>query len=83
MPLKPALLKFLNKPYEPNTLVELRFKGLDASVRTDAEGRPFHLFLGKRGPDGRIRGERYMRHLVHDATGTVIKDHWDRKGWAS
>jgi hypothetical protein len=83
MALKPALLKLLDRLYEPKTLVELRFKGLDAVVRTDGEGRPFQLFLGKRGPDGRVHGDRYWRNRMVDATGMVVKDHWDRKGKAS
>ena len=83
MPLKPGLLKKLALLYPPNSMVELRFKGLDASVRIDADGRPWQLFLGRRDKDGHIRGERYVRVYKQSPDGTVIKDHWDLKGKAS
>jgi len=82
MPLKPGLLKKLAEPYPPNELVQLRFKGLDAAVRIGPDGRAWQLFLGKLDHTGRIRGERYVRTFKMDAHGTVIKDHWDRKGRA-
>jgi hypothetical protein len=83
MSLKPDLLKILDRLYAPNAMVELRYKRLDARMATDGEGRPCQLFLGKRGPDGRIHGERYMRNRSVDRDGKVIKDHWDQKGKAS
>ncbi len=83
MALKPDLLKMLYRLYAPNTIVELRYKRLDIAVRTDGEGRPFQLFLGKRGPEGRVLGDRYMRKRVVDTDGMVLKDHWDRKGRAT
>jgi hypothetical protein len=83
MPLKPALLKKLAGTFPPNTLVPLRFKGLDAAVRIGPDGLAWQLFLGKLDHTGRIRGERYVRTYKTDAEGQVLKDHWDLKGRAS
>ena len=81
--IKPPLLKILNKTYEPSTLVETKFLRYDLAFRTDVEGRPILLFMGKKQADGTIRGERYARRLVIDDDGKIVKDHWDHKGKAS
>jgi hypothetical protein len=77
------ILKILNKIYEPSTLVELRFNRYDLAFKTDNEGRPVVLFLGKKDKNGIIKGERFSRRLVTDEEGNTIKDHWDHKGKAS
>lgn len=77
------ILKILNKIYAPSTMVDVKFKNYDLSFKTDDEGRPILLFLGKRDDTGKVKGERYARRLVIDADGKVIKDHWDHKGKAS
>lgn len=61
-------------------MVEMKFKGKDLSFKTDEEGNPVVLFIGKALPDGKIKGERYTRTLVRNAQGFFIKDHWDLKG---
>ena len=61
-------------------MVDMKFKGKDLSFKTDDEGNPVVLFIGKALPDGRIKGERYTRTLLRSADGSIIKDHWDLKG---
>lgn len=77
------LRKKLSKKYEPSALIHSQFKGNDLAFRTDAEGNPVLLFIGKKDESGMIKGERYSRTLKKDAQGVVIKDHWDLKGKAS
>jgi hypothetical protein len=77
------ILKILNKIYAPSTMVDVKFKTYDLSFKTDEEGRPILLFLGKRDVNGQIKGERYARRLVFDEEGKAVKDHWDHKGKAS
>ena len=66
--------------YEPSTMINMRFKGNDVSFKTDEEGNPILLFIGKKREDGMIKGDRYARRLLKDTNGVVIKDHWDYKG---
>lgn len=77
------ILKILNKIYAPSALVDVKFKKYDLSFKTDAQGRPILLFLGKRDETGQIKGERYARRLLVDEEGKTIKDHWDHKGKAT
>jgi len=82
--LKEPILKLLNKMYEPDSTLELKFKRYDLAVKTDGKGRPILLFMGEKDPEtGKIKGERFARRLVEDAEGKLIKDHWDNKGRAS
>lgn len=74
------LLKILNKQYEPQSMVQLRFRGHDLAIKTDAEGNAAVLFIGKANTQGLIKGDRYARRLLKDAEGKVVKDHWDYKG---
>ncbi|PST82779.1 hypothetical protein C7T94_09035 [Pedobacter yulinensis] len=83
MTLKTPLLKLLEKTYEPETIVDLQFARYDLSFKTDEDGRAILLFIGKRGPTGKIRGERFRRVRQADAHGRVIKDYWERKGEAT
>ena len=80
MKLNQSLLLKLSKKYEPSSMIDMKFRGKDLSVKTDAEGNPIVLFIGKMQVDGKIKGERYTRTLLHDARGIVVKDHWDLKG---
>lgn len=75
-----TLLKKLNKKYEPGTMVSMKFKEYDMAMKTDEEGNPILLFIGKKREDGMIKGDRYARRLLKDTNGVVIKDHWDYKG---
>jgi hypothetical protein len=72
----------LKKRYEPDTLVEMKYKGLDMMFKTDHEGNPTVLFIGRRTGENKIKGERYVRTLKTDAQGKITKDHWDLKGKA-
>ena len=74
------LLKKLNKQYDASTIIHLKFKDYDLAVKTDEEGNPVLLFIGKANAEGVIKGDRYARRLLKDKTGKVIKDHWDYKG---
>ena len=78
-----SLLKKLNRKYEPSTVVTLKFREYDMAVKTDEEGNPIVLFIGKADDRGLIKGDRYARRLLKDANGIVIKDHWDYKGKTS
>ena len=80
MKLGEPLLKILNKCYQPLTLVETTFSRYDLAFKTDEEGRPILLFLGKKDSNGNIKGERYARRLKIDDDGKIIKDHWEHKG---
>ena len=74
------LLKQLSKKYEPSTLVHQCFRGYDLAIKTDEEGNAVLLFIGTANEQGTIKGHRYARRLLKDATGKIIKDHWDYKG---
>ena len=83
MKLGEDLIKKLSKKYEPAAMVSLRYRGNDIAFRTDEEGNPVQLFIGKKDAGGVIKGVRYMRVLKTDKEGKVIKDHWDEKGKAT
>lgn len=83
MPMNADLLKKLELQYGASTLVDMRYKGLDISIKTNDLGHPVLLFIGKRAADGAIKGERYVRTLIFDHAGRKIKDHWELKGKAS
>lgn len=74
------LLKRLNKKYAAGQMIEQEFERYDISFKTDDEGNPVILFIGTRMPDGQIRGERFVRVLIKDTAGKLLKDHWDCKG---
>lgn len=75
-----SLLKKLNKKYEPLTMVQQKFREYDLAMKTDEEGNPVLLFIGKADEQGIIKGDRYARRLLKDEQGKVLKDHWDYKG---
>jgi hypothetical protein len=75
-----TLLKKLNKKYEPSTMVNLKFRDYDLALKTDEEGNPILMFIGKADESGMIRGDRYARRLLKDEEGKTVKDHWDYKG---
>lgn len=74
------LLKVLNKKYEPSSLVNVRFERYDLSIKTDEDGNAVLLFIGKADAEGTIKGNRFIRVLIKDQSGKIIKDHWDHKG---
>jgi hypothetical protein len=83
MKLGEELLKIVAKKYEPSTMVEVKFKGYDVSIKTDGDGNAILVFIGKKNEQGIIKGERYARTLKTDREGKRIKDHWELKGKAS
>ncbi|SFM66260.1 hypothetical protein SAMN05428949_0352 [Chitinophaga sp. YR627] len=83
MKLNDDLIKKLAKQYAPSTMLDMEYKGNDLSFKTDEEGNPILLFIGKRTADGNVRGERYARTLKYDREGNRIKDHWELKGQAT
>lgn len=80
MRLSDELIQMLAKKYEPSSMLAMKFRGKDLTVKTDSNGNPVVMFIGKLDSDGRIRGSRYARTLLNDASGRIIKDHWDLKG---
>lgn len=83
MKLSEGLLAKLGKTYEPSAMIQQQYNGKDLAFKTDADGRPILLFVGRRDEDGSIKGDRYARTLKTDREGKIIKDHWERKGKAS
>jgi len=81
--LKEQILRILNKIYQPDTMVEMKFKRYDLAFKTDEKGRPILLFIGEKDNNGKIKGERYARRLLENTEGIVLKDHWDHKGKAT
>ncbi|MGF7214041.1 hypothetical protein GGR92_000181 [Spirosoma lacussanchae] len=74
------LFRQLGKKYEPSTLVAFRFGRYDVATKTDGEGNPVLLFIGKADERGHIRGHQFTRRFLKDVNGVVRKDHWDYKG---
>jgi len=80
MKLGAQILQLLSKTYLPSTMVEMTFSRYDLLFKTDDQGRPVLLFMGKKDENGKIKGERFTRRLLTDANGNITKDHWDAKG---
>jgi hypothetical protein len=74
------LIKKLEKPFPPNSRTDDSFRGNDFTVFSNEAGEAVTFFIGKRKEDGDIHGERYSRRIVKDASGKIIKSHWDLKG---
>lgn len=83
MKLGPELIRLLNKPYEGDRMINMKFKGLDIAFKTNEAGDPVTLFLGKLNEQGQITGSRYIRTLKKDQQGRTLKDHWELKGKAT
>ena len=76
------LQKLLDKIYLPNSKMEFQLDRTDITFKTDGEGRPVLLFVGRKSPDGQIKGERFARTLKKLSDGS-LKDHWENKGKAN
>jgi hypothetical protein len=83
MALGEELQKKLKKLLEPSSMVEMKYKGYDLSIKTDEKGNAILVFIGKKTEQGTIKGERYGRTLKYDREGNLIKDHWELKGKAT
>ncbi len=75
MPIGEQLLKKLQKKYDPSTLIETRSGRLDIAFKTDANGDPILLFIGRKALNGNVIGQRFVRTLIFDPEGNKIKDH--------
>lgn len=80
--LREEIKKLMDKPYRASSIQETNYKGQDLAFKTDKEGRPVLLFIGKKIAPGKIRGERYVRNMVTTSDGRV-KGHWEKKGKAT
>ncbi|MFD1144792.1 hypothetical protein ACFQ4C_26925 [Larkinella insperata] len=74
------LMKHLNKTYEPSSLVTFKFNRYDVALKTDEDGNPIVMYIGKANERGIIKGDQYTRKLLKEESGAVFKDHWDHKG---
>ena len=74
--------KLLDKLYPASSINEITYRGRDIAFKTDREGRPVLLFIGKKIAPGKIRGERYVRSIITTSDGKS-KDHWEKKGKAT
>jgi hypothetical protein len=80
MNLGTEILKILAKPYAPDKMIKQRFGRHDLAFKTDGEGRPVLLLIGKADADGHIKGGRFARRLQTGAGGRMVSNHWDNKG---
>ena len=83
MKLGEDLIKKLQKKYEPSAMVHMQYRGKDLAFKTDKEGNPVQLFIGRKNEQDVIIGHRYSRTLQFYKNGMVLKDHWDLKGKSS
>ncbi|KQM77882.1 hypothetical protein ASE74_15900 [Pedobacter sp. Leaf216] len=83
MKLNTSLLNIINKTYQPDTFLEMKFGRYDLALKTDTDGRAIMIFLGKKDANGKIRGDRYARRLKFGRNNELIKDHWEHKGPAT
>ena len=83
MKLSEDLIKKLGKKFAQEGMKEMRYKGNDVAFKVDGDGNAVLVFVGKKNAEGTIMGERFVRTLIHDKEGKVIKDHWESKGKAS
>jgi hypothetical protein len=79
----PVIVKRISGFFAPNSMTNLKVKGKDVAVKSDAEGNAVQAFIGKLSDNGNIKGERFARTFIKDKDGKIIKDHWDLKGKAS
>ncbi len=61
-------------------MIAMTFGRYDVAFKTDEEGNPILMFMGKADERGIIKGDQFARRLVKDASGKIVKDHWDYKG---
>jgi len=80
MALGPLLIKKLEKNFPPKSKIEEEFRGKDLAIVTNDLGEAVTLFIGQRKENGNIKGEHYVRRIVKDKAGKIIKSHWDNKG---
>ena len=82
MALGEDLLKKISKRFEPLSTIPMRYRNYDLLLITDKDGNAIKIFMGKINAQGLIKGDRYARILKYSEQGTLIKDHWERKGKA-
>jgi hypothetical protein len=74
------LQKILAKQFAPGAVITRKLGSKSATFKTDEQGNPVSVFVGTPDENGKIKGERFVRTLIKDPSGHVVKDHWDRKG---
>lgn len=74
------LRKELSKKLAPSSTIDRKFGKYDLTLKTDEAGNAILAFLGNRESNGDIKGYRYVRTLIRDQQGIVVKDHWDNHG---
>ena len=80
MELEEPIRKLLCKKYEPSSLIVTRYDRYDIAIKTDREGDPMVLLMGRKDEKGNVRGERFTRRLKQTLSGNIIKDRWEHKG---
>ena len=83
MELQESIRKILSKKYKPSSVIETRHERYDIAIKTDREGDPMVLLMGRKDEKGHIRGERFTRRLKQTLNGNIIKDRWEHKGQTS
>ncbi|MPR32721.1 hypothetical protein [Salmonirosea aquatica] len=74
------LRKELSKKFAPSSTIDREFGKYALTLKTDEAGNAVLAFLGSREESGDIKGFRYVRTLIRDQEGKVVKDHWDNHG---
>ena len=77
-----SIKRIMDKSYPASSIEEICYKGQDLAFKTDKDGHPVLLFVGKKIAPGKIRGERYVRSIITTSDGK-IKGHWEKKGKAT
>ncbi len=80
MELQEPIRKILNKKYQPSSLIVTRYERYDIAIKTDRDGDPMVLLMGRKDEKGHVRGERFTRRLKQTVDGNIIKDRWEHKG---
>lgn len=80
MELHEPIRKLLSKKYEPSSLIVTRCDCYDIAIKTDKEGDPMVLLMGRKDEKGQVKGERFARRLKQTLNGNIIKDRWEHKG---
>lgn len=83
MALGEKILKKINRKFNPSDTITFHYLSYDFLLKTNAEGNAIQMFMGRANEQGMIKGDRYARTMKFDRDGTLIKDHWERKGKAT
>jgi len=76
MGLKEPILKILRKKYDCVSLIACSCNQYELSFKTDESGDPLQAFLERKTSKGNVKGQGYIRCMIHDASGRLNKDYW-------